>query len=580
MNSNDLSKIIDHLENLKSDDVKKRLSSVQNLNTIAEVFGVEKTRTKLLPFLKEFKDDEEEILIQLAIQLKYLGDKICETENFVADIIPYFYICFNYEDMSVIEEAARSLNYLVKKYNLVHESIIVLAKKLQQTGFTKCIIASIIIVSELNEFIPLKYQGEVNKIITESVESKITIIRKYAAKYIRFLLAENGAYNSLALKSLKTLSKDSQDIVQVLTTETLCSHLHSKLFFNSSIYPIIQTLYLEISWRIKYAITNGLYNILSSVQNNTKKEILKYFLSYLQDEEPEVSIAAFKILKKIHNLIEPEFIIENLLKIMKWAKEQKNLQIKKMAASSLPYLSLTLGKNNTNKYLKEIIMEYLKDNQSCVQSEILENLEPLTETLSFETIYSMISPNLSKLINDNDWNIRKSSIQTYEILLKKNQKDEEIIKSIRERLCDRVFEVRNATIEMLAKVSRHLGSDFADNFALPIFFVFHSDGNYLYRLNYLFGINVIYDYLSPDVQKREILNIVKLGKDRVSNIKLNAVLSLLKIYVKKENEEIKENLLKMVQNDKQTEDHDLGQIYKKLTVSNFKQNIEKILYNY
>ena len=59
--------MVDLLENLKSEDFKKRLNSVKNLKFIANVFGPEKTCQVLIPFLKEYKDDEREIMMELAV---------------------------------------------------------------------------------------------------------------------------------------------------------------------------------------------------------------------------------------------------------------------------------------------------------------------------------------------------------------------------------------------------------------------------------------------------------------------------------------------------------------------------------
>lgn len=579
MNSNDLTKIIDYLENLKSEDIKKRLHSVENLHIIAEVFGPEKTRLKLLPFLKEFKDDEEQILKELAKQLKHIGLKICEKENNLTDIIPYFYLCFNYEDLSVINEALKSLKFLLNKFNFKHESVIALAKKLFQTGFSKSIISSIKIATELSEFIPFKYAGEMNKIITESVISKIVMVRNHAAKGVRYILSENGSFNPLALKIIKILVKDTQDIVKVSISESICFSKHSKSFFNKNLVNIILPLFEEKSWRVKFALVKGLENVLASVQNNTKKEILRYFLGYLQDPEIEVSIKAYKVLKNIHYLLDPDFIIDNILKNLSLALEQ-DIEIKKAAASTLPYLSTTLGKNNTNKHLKQIITDFLKEKDSSIQSAIFENLEPLTTTIPLEDILSIINPILLKLLNDKNWTIRKKAIQTYEILLIKGGNDENILKAIRTKLSDRVFEVRKTAIEMLSNVSLKLGEDFAVNYALPIFNSFYSNPNYLYRLNYIFGLNKIFGALNLKDQDKEIGNVIKLAKDKVANVKLNVILFLLRVYVQREDEELKESICKILNGYKKNEDHDLAQIAKKLARNNFKQNIDKILYNY
>ena len=98
-NNEKLTRILDYLENLKSEDVKLRIEAMQNLHLIAEAFGVQKTRSQILPFLKEFKDDETEVMLALAHQLKFLGNFISQQEMHLAECVPYFYLCLNYEDI-------------------------------------------------------------------------------------------------------------------------------------------------------------------------------------------------------------------------------------------------------------------------------------------------------------------------------------------------------------------------------------------------------------------------------------------------------------------------------------------------
>lgn len=208
MNEQELNVVVDHLENLKSEELNKRIEAVKNLMLIAESFGEAKTRSSLLPFLKEFKDDEQPVMIVLAQQLKLIGDFICEQEVHLAEIIPYFYLCLNYEDISVINEALASLKYLVEKYKFKHESIIALGKKLFQTKFTKSMISSVRICCELAEYIPSKYGGELGKIVTDTSASEIPIIRKFAAFSMRYIMKEKSPFVQLATQCLKKLITD------------------------------------------------------------------------------------------------------------------------------------------------------------------------------------------------------------------------------------------------------------------------------------------------------------------------------------------------------------------------------------
>lgn len=54
------------IDELKCEDLKKRVNAVQSLSTIATALGPERTRAELLPYILELLDDDEEVLITLA----------------------------------------------------------------------------------------------------------------------------------------------------------------------------------------------------------------------------------------------------------------------------------------------------------------------------------------------------------------------------------------------------------------------------------------------------------------------------------------------------------------------------------
>ena len=57
------------VDELRNEESTKRLYSVQQLSTIAKALGAARCREELIPFLTEFTDDDEGILIELANQL-------------------------------------------------------------------------------------------------------------------------------------------------------------------------------------------------------------------------------------------------------------------------------------------------------------------------------------------------------------------------------------------------------------------------------------------------------------------------------------------------------------------------------
>jgi len=64
------------IDELKSDEQKKRISSVRSLTTIAIALGQERTRNELLPYILDLMDDEEEVLLALAETLGVFIDYV------------------------------------------------------------------------------------------------------------------------------------------------------------------------------------------------------------------------------------------------------------------------------------------------------------------------------------------------------------------------------------------------------------------------------------------------------------------------------------------------------------------------
>jgi serine/threonine-protein phosphatase 2A regulatory subunit A len=92
------------IEELKSKDIKRRINSVKNLDTIAIALGPEKTRIELLPFINgkcnlklDLLDDEEEVLILLAETLGNFIDHVGGPSYSMSLIRPL-------EQLTIVEE--------------------------------------------------------------------------------------------------------------------------------------------------------------------------------------------------------------------------------------------------------------------------------------------------------------------------------------------------------------------------------------------------------------------------------------------------------------------------------------------
>ena len=64
------------IDELRAEDQKKRIHSINKLSTICIALGPERTRSELLPYIFELLEDDEEVLCALATVLGTLLDYV------------------------------------------------------------------------------------------------------------------------------------------------------------------------------------------------------------------------------------------------------------------------------------------------------------------------------------------------------------------------------------------------------------------------------------------------------------------------------------------------------------------------
>jgi len=121
------------IDELRSDDAKKRINSVKQLPAVANALGAEKVRSELVPFLSEFTDDDDEILVALAEALGMFIDYVGGPANSLCLLKPLEPLACAEESL-VRDKAIESLKKVIAVAKIKdHESeIIDLLKRLSK----------------------------------------------------------------------------------------------------------------------------------------------------------------------------------------------------------------------------------------------------------------------------------------------------------------------------------------------------------------------------------------------------------------------------------------------------------------
>ena len=106
--NNQLYPIAVMIDELKSNEQKKRIAAVKNLGTIAIALGPERTRQELLPYILELMDDDEEVLLTLAETLEAMVEHVGGPMHADGVLKPLEKLC-NSEETTVRDKVSRLL---------------------------------------------------------------------------------------------------------------------------------------------------------------------------------------------------------------------------------------------------------------------------------------------------------------------------------------------------------------------------------------------------------------------------------------------------------------------------------------
>lgn len=520
-----------YLYDLRCEDSRKRKEALQHVDLIAQTFELQRTESEFLPFLREFEDDDEDVLLGLCEALDALEKFITRRRGDVSELIPHFSTVLSYEDFSVADLAMAKLEQVARgtRYSKLFD----LAASLLTHHKRMSTISAIRIFCRLIGNIPERHYESVLVHLKDAVRSPDVVVRRELAKEIRALIVEGSQNEPEAIAILQQLTADPQDSVVFNAAQSWCSLTVSKHCFTSTVLPVLETLVDSPSWRVRYVIACGFPNIISKIfPGEYSDKMMSLVARYLSDPEIEVSIKTVEILRDLTQFIdqkEVDQLIPGLEALTADATPDTRLAI----AKSLPSLAY-VGLGRQTKAYMQMIGRLLQDSPPDIPMVLLCNFEPIWNNFDKTELIKMINPILIRLLNDGSWTIRYEAILSVEKISQKFGErfaaDPEVISTFKEKLSDRVFQIRDNTVTLLGSLARFFGPDYAERQIFPIFLDFQTHRNYLYRLNYLKGMAVLAKLISLKAIHKEVPVIQRLCYDRVPNVRQQAVATLNELY--------------------------------------------------
>lgn len=312
-----------------------------------------------------------------------------------------------------------------------------------------------------------------------------------------------------------------------------------------------------------------------------RKPLLIAFSKLLVDSELEVSSRAVESIRELGGSLELDeapLLFVNLRQVL----VSENVDMRRSLARSAPYLAPFCPPNSQNyEFLKEVLASILKDENAEVKANLMLHCEALGKSFSHQQLASYFSAQLLDLLGDKSWKVRKEAVAAFEILaLRLGESfpaEERIQKTIKERLADRVFEVRVRMIEAIKNLSAVFGRDWTEKTALGILSRFATNPNFLYRLSYVFGIKEICGGVGNAVALKEADILFKMARDPVPNVRVQAILTLVKIVRQVEEKSLEDRLMSLLKDLEGDSDTDVQRIVGRGTSSSLKQVLNRLV---
>ncbi|CAH0485343.1 unnamed protein product [Peronospora farinosa] len=442
-------------EELKSDEVETRIKAMRRLRTVAQALGPERTRSDLLPFLREATEDEDEVLVALAEELGGFVDLVGGAEHASALVEP-LEVLAGVEETVVRDRAVESLQKTVAVVPNVGDVMVPLAKRLAEGDwFTSRVSVCSLFASIYSKMTDAGRKKELRDFYQMMCNDDTPMVRRAAAANIgKFAEAmEKEHIANMILPLFRALTADDQDSVRLLAIENSAAiaELLSEDDNSMNVLPII-----------------------------TESELLGCFINLLQDAEAEVRTAAAKNLSGYISIIKSELFTSEILPLLSALSQDTAPNVRTAVSIACMELVPKLGEVTSKSTLAPLLLLFLRDEVVDVRLNILKRMELLAQWMaSFE---SMLLPAIADLARDLQWRVREAVILSIPALagsLGAQYFQEHLLEICVSAFTDMVGEVRLSATKVLPQLLESLGSDYILENIMP-------------RLNQIFDKSVIY----------------------------------------------------------------------------------------
>jgi len=521
------------IDELRHDDMAKRLNSVENLSKIAVALGEERCREELLPFLQEIIDDDDEVLIALAKQLPN-GILWVGGPGFAHVLTgPLEELC-SVEEVSVRDAAVLSLTKIVEQTpseQVSRHFCGLVARMAAHDWFTSRISVCGIFASVIPRIDRVK-QEELLKTYVRLCGDDTPMVRRQAANVLGNVAQAigQGALLGEVFQAFEQLSKDEQDSVRILAISNCVAlgRLCNNAQWQEKFLLVVKACAEDKSWRVRYTMAASVQQLLEVFQDKASTRILPLYMRLLADQEVEVRMIAAARIGAVAAFSPTKEFLETLVPAMeKLTRPREHSELVRASlAGSVLGLAPIFGAKLTAESLMNIFLQLIKDESPDVRLKVIGTLGEMSTVVGIDGLSQSLLPSIKELGKDGKWRVRLAVIECMPLLsqcLGEAKFTSEFGDLFTAWLIDSVFSVRDAATMTLRRLCEVLGEEWSEANVVPQLQALLSHRNYLCRISVLLCAAALSNVVTAAFLERHLVPIVqRMSSDPIPNVRFNS----------------------------------------------------------
>ena len=531
------------LDELKHEDVSRRLESMRQLKVIADALGPDRTRNELVPFLADSLDDDDEVLLVMATELgASFVPLVGGPQHAVALLAPL-------ESLATMEEATvrdKAVESMVSISALltdaqVQDAVVSAVRSLAQRDWFTARISACGLFSTTYGRVNAATKTELRGLFASLCKDDTPMVRRSAAQALGAFAAvvEPDAATAELVPLFLGLCQDEQDSVRLLAVHgaVALAKLVPADVAKDKLMPKLLALASDKSWRVRWSVAQAFKAVVSGPELSklNASQLLDAFITLLKDAEAEVRAAASCNVTAVAKAFPVDTVVAQLVGPVTAVSRDPSEYVREALASNVMGLAPVVGKDKAVEQLLPVFLQLLKDENAMVRLAVVSDLASAEGVIGVDLLSSALLPAIVDLSEERNWRTRAKIIEHIASLAKQldvNYFDQNLAELCLSWLTYKVFAIREAAAQNLVKLVGVYGQAWARSKIVPRVVDLKSHHHYLYRLTCVLTIEALIPVLhESDAANVLVPVILSLATDPVPNVRFGVAKALERLAV-------------------------------------------------